>query len=154
MVSKIYLILTLPIKTKNIQDHLELQQKIVHFLRDNLNDKFSIIFTKKHIIESTIKHIDFDNDIIIWHPLVAHNNLEVLKKYKYSIVILKHKTVLIQRISENNPVNENMAVNHNFKLLYMEDNDDLTNEDYNILGSQEDYIITLEKIRQIINKNE
>lgn len=152
MKGKIYLILTLPISSKNIHNHLELQKKIVNFLKENLTEKFNIIFTGKHLIEDGIKHIDLNNDVVLWHPLVASNNLSVIKKYKYSIIILKHKTVLIQKVSDNNPVNENMAVNHNFKLLYMEENDDITNEDYEVLGSKEDYIITIDKIKQIINK--
>ena len=80
----LYLILTKKIKQKNINNHLELQKKIVNFLRTNINSNFriNIIYAEKHIFEEDIKTIDVNNDIIFWHPIVAHNNLTLLTSFK------------------------------------------------------------------------
>ena len=155
MKKTIHLILTNKITSKNIEYHLDLQNKIVHFFKqkmvDHKNIDIKIYISPKHIIEKTLENIDKNNDYIIWHPIVAYNNLELLKTFKNSIVILKNKTVLIQKVSENNPVNENMAINNNFKLLYMNNNDDITNQDYRILGYANDYLITFENLITKIN---
>ena len=149
MSKTIHLILTNKIDSVNIDYHLDLQKKIILFIKENILSqtiKTKIYISPKHIIEKTIENIDRENDYVIWHPLTAFNNLTLLKTFKNSIVLLHKKTVLIQRISENNPINENMAINHNFKLLYIDNNDDITNQDYRILGYESDYLITLEKL--------
>lgn len=145
----IYLILTKKINQKNIDGHLDLQRKIVNFLQTNIAGKIriNIIYADKHLYEKDLEEIDFNNDVILWHPIVAHNNLTLLTTMKNAIVILLKKTVLIQRISENNPINENMAINHNFQIMYIDPtNDDITNEDYTILGYEDDYLYTIEKL--------
>lgn len=147
----IHLILTNKIDSKNIDYHLDLQKKIVTFLKESIKShKFinvKIYISPKHIIEKTLNEINKNTDYIIWHPLVAHNNLTLLKTYKNSIVLLQKKTVLLQKISENNPINENMAINNNFKLMYIdENNDDITNQDYRILGYKGDYLITIDEL--------
>ena len=149
MSKTIHLILTNKIDSVNIDYHLDLQKKIILFIKENILSqtiKTKIYISPKHIIEKTIENIDRENDYVIWHPLTAFNNLTLLKTFKNSIVLLHKKTVLIQRIPENNPINENMAINHNFKLLYIDNNDDITNQDYRILGYESDYLITLEKL--------
>lgn len=161
---KIYLLLTNNIQSVKIEYYLFLQKEIVKFISENLKNKIDskieLIFNNKHIIEERISHIDRNNSIVLWHPLVAFNNLELVKKFKNSIVILPSKTVLTQYISENNPINENLALNHNFKILYMNTDSnltDITNLNYQILGYEEDYLIDTEKIINIINntnKNE
>ena len=152
---QIYLILTRKIEQKNINHHLDFQRKIVKFIRSSIDSKIriNIIYSHKHLYEYDLKDIDVNNDIILWHPIVAHNNLTLLTSFKNSIVLLQKKTVLIQRISENNPINENMAINHNFQIMYLEpDNDDITNEDYTILGDEDDYLTNPDKINSIYNK--
>lgn len=153
---ELHLILTKKINQKNIEYHLDLQKKIVNFLRTNIDRKIriNIIYSEKHLFEKEIEHIDINEDIVLWHPIVAHNNLTLLTTMKNAIVILPKKTVLIQRISENNPINENMAINHNFQVMYIDPtNDDITNEDYTILGYEDDYLFTIEKLTNLINKH-
>lgn len=151
----IHLILTNKIDSFNIEYHLDLQKKIVMYFKEQMthikNISVKIYISPKHIIEQTLEGIDKYDDYIVWHPLVANNNLELLKTFRNSIVILQKKTVLLQKISENNPVNENMAINHNFKLLYIDNNDDITNQDYRILGYESDYLITFDKLIKKLN---
>lgn len=153
----IHLILSKKIESVNIDYHLDLQKKIVNyfkqFTKENPNINVKIYIVPKHIVEKTIERID-KTDYIIWHPLVAHNNLTLLKTFKNSIVMLEKKTVLLQKISVNNPVNENMAINHNFKLIYIdEQNDDITNIDYRILGYSGDFLISREQLLTKLNKS-
>ena len=146
----LHLVLTKNINSINIEYHLDLQKKIVDFFKNiklKHNIKIKIYYSPKHIIENNLKDIDKNNDYVIWHPLVAHNNLTFLKTFKNSIVILYKKTVFLQKISENNPINENMAINHNFKILYIDNkNDDITNQDYRILGYENDFLITIDSL--------
>ena len=152
----LYLILTYKIDSKNIEQHLDFQKKIVNYFKEQLSDTkitLKIIFTPKHIIENVLDEIDKFNDWVVWHPLTAFNNLTLLKTFRNSIVILPRKTVLIQKISINNPINENMAINNNFKLLYIDEtNDDITNQDYVILGQEQDFLIKIDNLKnKIIN---
>lgn len=154
-IKTIHLILTKNINSINIEYHLDLQKKIVEFFKNiklKYNIKIKIYYNPKHIIENNLKDIDRNNDYVIWHPIVAHNNLTLLKTFKNSIVILHKKTVFLQKISENNPINENMAINHNFKLLYIDNkNDDITNQDYRILGYENDFLITIDNLIKKLN---
>lgn len=154
-IKTIHLILTKNINSINIEYHLDLQKKIVEFFKNiklKYNIKIKIYYNSKHIIENNLKDIDRNNDYVIWHPIVAHNNLTLLKTFKNSIVILHKKTVFLQKISENNPINENMAINHNFKLLYIDNkNDDITNQDYRILGYENDFLITIDNLIKKLN---
>ena len=129
-----------------------LQVKIINFLKEKLKNfdskKFKIIYCQKHIVEKNIKEIDILNDYVLWHANVAYNNLSLVKKYVNSIVILEHKTVLIQKISNRNPINENMALNHNFDLMYIEeDYNDVTNLEWKLVMQPR-----VQKIETIINK--
>lgn len=135
---------------------LELQTKILNFLKENFvgkidKSKYSIIYCNKHIIESTLSHIDKKNDIVLWHPNLGGDNLSILKQYINSIVVLRHKTLLLQKISYRNMINENMAVNHDFKLMYIEnDYNDITNSDWKLVSQPK--IVTPEEIISKITK--
>jgi hypothetical protein len=129
-----------------------LQVKIMNFLKEKLKNldskKYKIIYCPKHIIEKNIEEIDIYNDYVLWHANVAYNNLSLVKKYINSIVILEHKTVLIQKISNRNPINENMALNHNFDLMYIEEEyNDVTNLEWKLVMQPR-----VQKIETIINK--
>lgn len=144
----IYILLT----TSKIEFQKEIQNKIIQYLKQYFNEKikYSIIYCPLHIIEKNIKHIT-NNDYILFHPYVASNNLSIVKQFFNSIVILRHKTILIQKISKRNQINENLAINNGFKLLYIEPNyDDITNDNYKLIVHPEDYLIS---IQSIINKN-
>lgn len=117
----------------------DLQKRIILFLNEFLvknidKSEYKIILCNKHIIENDLKIIDIKNDYVLWHPNLASDNLSLVKRFINSIVILKHKTVLIQKISKRNSINENMAINNNFKLMYIEnDYNDVTNLNYKLV---------------------
>jgi len=143
------------IATQNRTD--ELQPKIFKFLKCCLqsnNVEYKIIYTPQHIIESSLSEIQ-ENDFVLWHPSCAYNNLELVKRFNYSIVILLTKTILIQKISHNNPINENMAINHGFSILYVDETfSDITNNDWKLCINESNYKITHRKFLDLIlNKN-
>jgi len=135
----------------------EYQKNIVNFFKSkiknnpkNLNIQYKIIYNNKHIFESNISEIN-ENDIILWSAFVAYHNLEIVKMFQNSIVILEKPTVLIQKISELNPVNESMAVNHVFYLMYISDKQDITNNDWKMIVQEENYLITIDNLLDLIS---
>ena len=139
----------------------ELQPKIIDYISKNLVDSglkssnlhFKFVFNPEHIIEHKLPK--FQNiDIILWHPSIAGSNLEIMKQYVNSIVILQKKTILLQKISKNNPITENMSINHEFKILYMDaESNDITNDDYQLVIAENHYTIKIEKLIELINQN-
>lgn len=141
----------------------EIQPKIIEFIAKNIVDKkyinfgdnannltFKFIFNPQHIIESKLPQFKAE-DIIIWHPVTAGNNLDIMKQYTNSIVILPRKTILIQKISKNNPITENMAINHEFKILYIDPSaEEITNEEWKLVIPENHYSITIEKLINLI----
>lgn len=129
----------------------DLQVKIIKFLKLHFENKipYKLIFNPLHIIEKTLDHITND-DYLLFHPLVASNNLLIVKKYHNSIVILQNKTVLIQKLSKRNSINENMAINNGFKLMYIEpEYDDITNDDWKLVIGENDYLLSINKLLQL-----
>lgn len=145
----IYILLT----KEKIPFQLEIQKNIINYLKsylsNNPNIPYKIIYCPLHIIEKNLSEIKQD-DFVLFHPFVAANNLSIVKSYFNSIVILRHKTILIQKISKRNQINENLAINNGFKILYMEpEYDDITNDSYKLIIQPEEYLVS---IQSIINK--
>ena len=139
----------------------EFQPKIVDYISKNLVDNvlksanlnFKFIFNPQHIIENKIPQFEAE-DIILWHPSIAGSNLELMKQYVNSIVILQKKTILLQKISKNNPITENMSINHEFKILYIDpEANDITNDDYQLVLAENHYTLKLEKLIELIQQN-
>lgn len=138
----------------------EYQKNLVNFFKlkiknnsKNLSIQYKIIYNNKHIFESNISEIN-ENDIILWSSFVAYHNLEIVKMFQNSIVILEKPTVLIQKISELNPVNESMAVNHGFYLMYISNKQDITNNDWKMIVQEENYLITIDNLLDLISDDE
>ena len=126
---------------------------IIDFIKNNIKSKnyeYKIIFCNQHIIESEISFIDIERDIVLWEPIVAYNNLEIVKNYLNSIVILERPSVYIQKISKFNPINENMAINHGFYLFYLNpDEKDITNDEWKLVVKEEMYLLTFDKLFEL-----
>lgn len=133
--------------------HTQLQSNIIQFIKTHIkgnNINYQIIFSEQHIRDKKIELID-KKDIILWHPLIAGSNLHLVKQYYNSIVILEKPTIYLQKISPNNPVNENMAINNGFYILYINPNDnDITNDEWKYVVSEELYIIKLETLLALV----
>ncbi len=131
----------------------QLQNNIIQFIKTHIkgnNINYRIIFSEQHIRDKKIESID-KKDIILWHPLIAGSNLHLVKQYYNSIVILEKPTIYLQKISPNNPVNENMAINTGFYILYINPNDnDITNDEWKYVVSEELYIIKLETLLALV----
>lgn len=119
---------------------------------------------KKHSIQVKIKILENEcindvelsdvgeSDFILWTPLCASQNLALVKKYHNSVVILENKTTYIRKISDDNPVNENMSINHDFKILYLREYNDITNDGYKLITPPQ--IITFEEIIEKLKQND
>lgn len=137
----------------------ELQPKIIEYLSTEIVDnvefsgttlEIKFNFNPQHIIESKLPQFGAE-DIILWHPQVAGNNLDIMKKYTNSIVILQAKTLYLQKISKYNPITENMAINHEFKIIYIDpEKEDISNEDWQLILSENHYTITKNKLINLI----
>lgn len=131
-----------------------LQKDIVEFLKKwfGVSDvKYRVVYNPKFIIESKLPKIR-QNDVVLWEPITASNNLAIVKKCKNSIVVLKNRTILLQKISEHNPINENSAINHGFLILYMDtEHFDITNNEWKLVVSEENYVTTIEQLILRIN---
>lgn len=133
-----------------------LESEIIEYVKIHLKEKqikYKLIINDLHIIESKIKMIN-DNDFILWHPEVAGNNLSIVKQYKHSIVLLKSKTLLIQKLSSLNPINENLAVSNCFYVLYMNNNiNDITNREWKLVVKEETYLLVIDRLLEMILRN-
>ena len=125
----------------------ELQPKIITFLKKLLiGYNLKIIINPTHIIENKLPKFT-EHDLLLWHPIIGAENIEILKNNN-SLVILLNKTIYLQRISKRNPINENLAVNNNFRILYIDELfSDITNADYKLAVQEDDYRITHEQFR-------
>ena len=129
---------------------------IIEFVKKNLKENkinYKLIVNDFHIIESKIQIIN-DDDFILWHPEVAGNNLNLVKQYKYSIVLLKTKTLLVQKLSPMNPINENLAVSNGFYIFYLDNKiNDVTNKEWKLVVKEDIYLINIDKLLTLIRKN-
>jgi len=132
------------------------RDKILDFLKENIrnrNYKYEFIFTDKHLLDKQIEKIK-NNDIILWQPIVAYDNLALVKFYKNSIVILSKPTVYLQKISKYNPINENMAINHGFFICYISPKkQDITNDDWKLVAKDSMFSISKESLWDLIEQN-
>ncbi len=134
---------------------LNRQKSIINWVKSNIQYKYSYqlcFFNKQHILDIEIEHIKND-DIILWNPDLVWNNLDQVKKFKNSVVILDKPTVLIQKASELNPVNENMAINNGFRIIYINpERDDITNKDWKLVVEDSVWKITFTELQDLLNK--
>jgi hypothetical protein len=130
------------------------RKKIIEYVRLNIKNngiKYQFIFVPDYIIEKDINFIDKGKDIVLWQPLIANINLELLKSFVNSIVILSKPTVYLQKISKYNPINENMAINHRFYIVYISPKKiDITNNEWKLVVKEEMFIISIEKLLELI----
>ena len=133
----------------------ELQKNIINFIRDNIkynNFDYKLIFIDgTHIIENQLNCISTNKDIVLWNPFVAGSNLELVKSFVNSIVVLEKPSVYIQKLSESNPINENLAINNSFYIIYINpENEDISNEEWKLVVPKELYLLTLEQLKNLI----
>lgn len=129
------------------------QNQIIKFVKEYVRDKnhpYHLKFCKLHLDDSDMEDVK-PSDIILWHPNIAATNLDMVVSYKNSIVVLMSKTLFLRKLSIANPVNENMAVNHGFHVMYVDENySDITNNEWKLVVDKESYLITHEQFTHII----
>lgn len=139
--------------TKNKADN-KIVIDFISKLNDNREYNVNIIFCDTHIIEEKIKHIK-KTDILFWQPLLAHNNIELMKEYANSIVVLEKPTVYIQKISKLNPINESLAVNNGFYITYLSpDVIDITNNDWKLVVKDDMFLLDIRRLKILMNKQQ
>jgi hypothetical protein len=131
----------------------EFQPKIVKFLKVLLGGyNIRIIVSPRHIVESKLPKFT-EADLLLWHPRVAGENLELVREHN-SLVVLASRTIYVQKVSGRNPINENLAVNNNFRLLYIDENfSDITNADWKLAVQEDDYRVTHKQLISNIEQN-
>ena len=131
------------------------QKQIIDFLKLNIrsnNIKYKLMFAKQNMDDKDIEQIN-QNDIVLWHPNIAASNIDFVKRFKHSIVLLQSKTVLIQKESVKNPITENMAVNHGFYIMYLDEFDkESTNADWSMVVNQDSYLVTFDRFKKLISE--
>jgi hypothetical protein len=112
-----------------------------------------------HVIHPVDMFIDNDvlgtvsgKDVCIFHPLVAHDNLDTIKLLKNKVVVLEKPTILVQKESRQfNPFNENKALIHDMMVLYINPGMlDITNDEYKIVANRENFILSNDDFRNYV----
>lgn len=147
---QIFLILK-PLPQGKLSDY---QRLIVEFLLPlNKIQKINLL-TIDLFFDDRIENVDLMNDYVFIDKDFAYNNLDVVKSFQHGVVMLENETVYFRKINKLNPVNENLALNHNFKILYLKpETQENTNDEYRIIVDNSNYLFNYEKLVSLITKN-
>lgn len=140
------------LKTKNNKTNLNKQ--IIEWFRNNIqknNLEYKIKFVNEYIFEQEISEIT-NKDYIFWNPFIAGKNLALIQEYKNSIVVIERQTNMNQKLTHLHPINENLAVNYGFFLMYLDENEPVSN-DWRLAIQKINYLMTQEQILQILLSN-
>lgn len=99
-----------------------LNQPLIDFIKGYIvpnNINYRIKFIRKFIYDHFISEIKQD-DFVFWNPVVVSNNMHYAHEY-ISYVLLLKPTDLSQRLTEEHPFNENVAINHNLYVTYLQE---------------------------------
>lgn len=134
----------------------DMQEKIIEFVKKTLrinNINYHLKFFNKHINDDEISEIN-ENNFLLWHPKVAGDNLSIVIDYKNSIVLLENKTVLTRKVSEKNPINENLAINYGFFIMYINEFDtEITNKEWKIVVQENLYLVVFDTLIKLLKKD-
>ena len=128
---------------------------IINFIKEIIKPffKYEIIYTD-NFINDKLNNIKTD-DIIFWNPILGNFNMDLVKNYSKSIIILEKPTIYVQKISnQNNPINENMAIINGFYIYYLFPNqNDITNEDYKLVINRDQFVINDNNLLDYLKNN-
>lgn len=93
-----------------------------------------------------------NNDYIFWNPFIAGKNLSLVQEYKNSIVVIERQTNMNQKLTHLHPINENLAVNYGFYLMYLDENEAVST-DWRLAVQKSIYLRTQEQLLQILLSN-
>ena len=131
-----------------------IQKLIIRYVKEKIkfeNIEYRFIYNPKHIFESTLVNINKDKDIVLWNPNVAGDNISVVNEFKNSVVILEKQTLFVQKISELNPINENMAINNGFYLIYINPEEtEITNNEWKLVVQEDQYLLSIQNLLELI----
>ncbi len=106
--------------------------------------KFELIIDKK-VREKT------GNTFVLWNPDVASKNLSYVNQVPNSVIILESQTFMNEKVSKKNPINENLAVNYGFYLMYLNEGD--ISKEYKLPVQTEMYLMNQKKLLNIFMSN-
>lgn len=139
--SNIYIVFLIN-KDKQLNDYQKLIIKKFEPIRDKINFLFIDLF-----FDSNFAEVNTKNDLVFFDKNFAYNNIDVVKSCYNGVVLLERETVYFRKINKNNPVNEEMAINHNFQVAYLNPEEkENTNLDYKIIVENKNYIFNLNQI--------
>ena len=88
------------------------------------------------------QHI-LNDELIFFDKDFAYNNIDVVKSYNKGVILINNETVFFRKINKLNPINEELAINHNFKIAYLTDEVENTNHNYKIIVDRSNYLFDL-----------
>jgi hypothetical protein len=109
-----------------------LMRYVTKHLKDSTIKAKVIIVENECLLEKDLIDVCVD-DFIIWTPITASQNLVHVTNFYNSVVVLENTTTYIRKLSDTNPINENLSLNHNFKIMYLREYDDITNDEYKLI---------------------
>lgn len=140
------------------KDNNEYQKNIVNYFKliraFNKSLIIKIIIVDDFIIEKKLFNLIpiSATNYIFWNKYIAGNNLSLVKRYINSIVVLERKTIYLQKVSKLNPINETVASNHGFYILYLDENtEDITNSEYKLIVPETFYQLSKQNFLNTLN---
>lgn len=91
------------------------------------------------------------NTFVLWNPDVASKNLNYVNQVPNSVVILESQTFMNEKLSKKNPINENLAVNYGFYLMYLNESD--ISKEYKLAVQPEMYLMYQQRLLKIFMNN-
>lgn len=132
-------------KPKTIRE-VNYQNILASYLADNFSGyEINVKFSHSLHINETKLDIG-DKDFVLFTPIMSASNLDLVQKLENAVIVFESKTVYLQRISPKNPINENVVIHRDIKILYLTDFEDKTNEDWKLVI--EPHVIDVEYIKQ------
>jgi len=129
---------------KRITDY---QQLIIDTFKD-LKTKYTIKLKIVDLFfEDEFVEINKYEDLVFFDKDFAYNNIDVIKSYINGIILINNETVFFRKINKLNPINEELAINHNFKIAYLTDEVENTNNNYKIIVDKSNYVYDLKKLK-------
>lgn len=131
--------------------------RVIKWIKRNLrseNIDYKLIFLKPYITELELNLLDLSNNkiqYIFWSGNLTNKNLSIVKQFQNSIVMLSKQTIFSVN---NNGFTENDAINHNLKIMYLDEEEQEYNKDWKLAIKSSYFNITQRIILESIYNNE
>ena len=129
--------------------------KIIEWIRNNLqknNLDYKLLFVNDYMFDNEFSQIT-NKDYVFWNPNIASKYISNVINFARSIVILEHQTLLNEKTSNLNPINENQAVAYGFYLMYLNEKEQVSRE-WKLAIQSDNYLMSQETVLNNLMKDE